>query len=573
MKKQLLLKPLLTLALVMICGSAWGKSYTISFLTAASDGSTEIKNTTQATTVVDKGTSYVTGFTSNCSKAYYKCVSGVKIGSKSAAGTLEMNVDFGTELVSKITVKSEKYLTDTGTLSFYANGAEIGSGKVPGEDFSYTFTEPVSLSSLKFVTSEKRAYVSSVIIETTAADVKVTGVSLDCESLTLKEGTKGTLVPTVAPADASNTAVTWTSSNESVATVVDGVVTAVAEGTATITVKTVDGSFTDECEVTVIPFVHTWANTYTSNVALSTEGGTSASACKAVIGGNEYDGIKAGTGKVAGAVQFVVPAYTQTLHVHIGAWKGETVEITVSDGSNDITSFNLVSDDGINSNSPFALQNDPETDDYFTVTLNTSTEKTLTFTATSGNRFVIFGVNAEQSFDATISDAKYATLCLPFNFTVPEGVTAYTAEASASSVALTAIEGVVPANTGVIIYSETPGTYAFTGSAEAPATLGTNNLVGVTAATELAGGYILAKDTDGTAKFFTVAPNTTLAANKAYLDYSGSASALSIRMGDATGIRTVEEQQVNTYFDLMGRKVQNPERGIYILNGKKVFVK
>ena len=176
-------------------------------------------------------------------------------------------------------------------------------------------------------------------------------------------------------------------------------------------------------------------------------------------------------------------------------------------------------------------------------------------------------------FDATISDAKYATLCLPFNFTVPTGVTAYTAEASASSVALTAIEGVVPANTGVIIYSETPDTYTFTGSAETPATLGTNNLVGVTAATELAGGYILAKDTDGTAKFFTVAPNTTLAANKAYLDYSGSASALSIRMGDATGIRTVEEQQVNTYFDLMGRKVQNPERGIYILNGKKVFVK
>mgnify|MGYP003294177118 FL=1 len=56
---------------------------------------------------------------------------------------------------------------------------------------------------------------------------------------------------TVAPADATDKSVTWTSDNDAVATVADGVVTAVAEGTATITVTTVDGEFTATCVVTV----------------------------------------------------------------------------------------------------------------------------------------------------------------------------------------------------------------------------------------------------------------------------------------------------------------------------------
>src|SRR5665648_571856 len=82
--------------------------------------------------------------------------------------------------------------------------------------------------------------------------VAVTGVTLDQASMPLTAGeATGTLVVTVAPAAATNKSVTWSSSAPEAAAVVDGVVTPIAEGTATITVTTVDGGFTATCELTV----------------------------------------------------------------------------------------------------------------------------------------------------------------------------------------------------------------------------------------------------------------------------------------------------------------------------------
>ena len=59
------------------------------------------------------------------------------------------------------------------------------------------------------------------------------------------------MVATVLPENATNPSITWTSSNTNVATVSNGVITGVEEGTATITVKTVDGNFSDTCIVIV----------------------------------------------------------------------------------------------------------------------------------------------------------------------------------------------------------------------------------------------------------------------------------------------------------------------------------
>ena len=88
-------------------------------------------------------------------------------------------------------------------------------------------------------------------VTVTTSIVNVTGVSLDLNTLELEPAGTGTLVATVAPADASDNSVTWSTADAGVATVDNGTVTGVAEGEAYVYVTTNDGGFMDSCMVTV----------------------------------------------------------------------------------------------------------------------------------------------------------------------------------------------------------------------------------------------------------------------------------------------------------------------------------
>lgn len=83
--------------------------------------------------------------------------------------------------------------------------------------------------------------------------VPVTGITLNKSSLTLTTGAQDTITKTVLPANATDTSVIWSSTNEAVATVNGGVVTGVSEGTCVITAITKDGGFSASCTVTVTP--------------------------------------------------------------------------------------------------------------------------------------------------------------------------------------------------------------------------------------------------------------------------------------------------------------------------------
>lgn len=91
---------------------------------------------------------------------------------------------------------------------------------------------------------DREIFTGTVIIPTT-------GITLDQTSGTLTEGDTVTLTATVSPDNATYKTVTWETSNSSVATVVDGVVTALRAGTATITAKTADGNFSATYALTV----------------------------------------------------------------------------------------------------------------------------------------------------------------------------------------------------------------------------------------------------------------------------------------------------------------------------------
>ena len=81
--------------------------------------------------------------------------------------------------------------------------------------------------------------------------IAVTSVTLDSTSITLIEGENHNLTATISPSNAENQKVLWSSNNSSVASVKDGIVTAIKVGIATITAKSDDGGKTATCTVTV----------------------------------------------------------------------------------------------------------------------------------------------------------------------------------------------------------------------------------------------------------------------------------------------------------------------------------
>ncbi len=117
--------------------------------------------------------------------------------------------------------------------------------------------------------------------------IAVESVSLSEESLTLGEGETATLVITILPEDATDKAVTWTSSDEAVATVFDGVVTAVKEGTAIITATA--GGKSAQCSVTVKKDVVAVTGITLSQASLSLEEGESATLTATVQPSNATD--------------------------------------------------------------------------------------------------------------------------------------------------------------------------------------------------------------------------------------------------------------------------------------------
>jgi len=116
--------------------------------------------------------------------------------------------------------------------------------------------------------------------------IPVTGVTLDKTTLTLATGESKTLTATVAPPNATNKAVIWSSSNTAIAAVDDnGKITAVAPGEATITVTTADGGFTAACAVTVVaPVTGVTPDNTTPTQGAGGSGTPTATACQPQTG-------------------------------------------------------------------------------------------------------------------------------------------------------------------------------------------------------------------------------------------------------------------------------------------------
>ncbi|MEG2290628.1 MAG: S8 family serine peptidase, partial [Clostridium sp.] len=103
------------------------------------------------------------------------------------------------------------------------------------------------------VKSEDGGYTDTCKVTVLPTDIGLKSIKLNESKIKLKKGESSQLAVTFDPADATNKNVTWSSSDEKVATVVAGKVVAVGVGEAVVTVKSEDGGYTDTCKVTVLP--------------------------------------------------------------------------------------------------------------------------------------------------------------------------------------------------------------------------------------------------------------------------------------------------------------------------------
>lgn len=173
-----------------------------------------------------------------------------------------------------------------------------------------------------------------------------------------------------------------------------------------------------------------------------------------------------------------------------------------------------------------------------------------------------------------ISDALYATFVAPYDidFTGSE-VNAFAAQASDTYVHLEPVT-TVPAGTAVVVSAAEAGTYTLTRTVGV--TLGTNN--DLVAATEpvVADGtqYILAKEGEEVG-FCQVTPETTIAAGKGYLVVEAAVKAFyPLEDGNATGIESLTpalSESEGAIFNLAGQRISKIQKGISIVNGKKIM--
>ena len=186
----------------------------------------------------------------------------------------------------------------------------------------------------------------------------------------------------------------------------------------------------------------------------------------------------------------------------------------------------------------------------------------------------------------TISAVEYATLFFPeANLAIPTGVTAYIAsEGEDDNVILDVVEGVIPAGCAVVL-NGAAGYYFFDTTADAATTdCSANILKGVTATSTCADlknanpgkNIFVLNQVGGEVGFYKLSDTGSLSVGKVYLALSSKSAAIGFRFGGTTAIDAPEiiaEPATGIVYDLQGRPVETPEKGIYIIGGKKVWIK
>ena len=540
-----------------------------------------LQSISESTTWTFDDTNIPSGSLNQNTSAIYANIDGMAFGSDFDATALELgNATWPYYSAGKIAqAKSFKFNTTVpGTVKVTYNKA---SGDVVyisvnsadnGSASSTTTTDAIAVSAGDVVIA---GYTSAEHTEAALLNVSkiefvkavaVTGVELNKTSTSIEVGATETLTATVAPADATNKSVTWSSSNETIATVDGGIVTGVAAGTATITVTTEDGSFTATCTVTVVAAQAPIVTLPTARDGYSvTSGGSAASS-----GSYSNDPLKGETLYTLNkntSYTLTIPGTTNVSKISI---------IGVTDDNNETSTVTITGANSQSANATFVVRKseNPTTLDFI------PSSQTTTYTiAISNNKNVVAKIAIYGEEFVLTPKKTYTTLTSAYNldFTNVTGLSAYIVKedgVSDKTVTLTQVNK-VPAGTGLVLKGTANAEYILTTYEGDGDDVSGNKMLGsATAETIPATGaaYILY---DG--EFHPWNGEGKIVAGKAYLNVSsGNAKALSINFADTTGISNAEDSETSVrdndkMYNLGGQLVGEGYKGIVIVNGKKVI--
>lgn len=185
-----------------------------------------------------------------------------------------------------------------------------------------------------------------------------------------------------------------------------------------------------------------------------------------------------------------------------------------------------------------------------------------------------------------VNDLYWSTMYLDYPVDIPSGVNAYYVTVEDNVARLNAIDGVIPANTGVILRSETAGPFQFNQTTNSVTTdVSGNRLVGWISDRSISGQdntYYVLSTKNGQIGFYipkgTENDTYPIVANKAYLKLNKAVSVKELQFvidDTPTAVETVREQTDSSHetYNLQGMRVSDDYRGIIIKDGRKVYRK
>lgn len=227
-------------------------------------------------------------------------------------------------------------------------------------------------------------------------------------------------------------------------------------------------------------------------------------------------------------------------------------------------------------------------------TLTSSTDITFTCSDPASGRGIDLIYIQKTGEVAKIGETGWTSFASPYALDLSgiDGGTAYYASSVGERITMTSTEATVPAGEGLLLKGTADATVTIPIATTDGTAIEGNKLVGCTSALEITKNtagyeyfYVLASN-NGKAEFQNIKNyvgtdnhTVTIPAGKAYLDGypTGPARALNMVFEEenVTGVNSVQGSgsKVNGYYDLQGRRVSQPTKGLYIMDGKKIIIK